>query len=274
MSDPSAISFDSCDAPAAYQAADAAAMKARQAYLQTVTANVALILAGAAFAAVPATSAAAPRVWNLLSALCFAAGLGMSSVASTAERDRRWVKYRAEAEEILAAAWRFMMTADGVAALPAAGERLEVTRAMLRVRSLPVRDRLLVYLDSRIAEQRTWYENKARSSDRRARYWARGLFLSQMGALVASLAAVWDPALRFTGGPVFTAFAGVCVGWLRATQHRQLSKAYANAARELTGLAERASHVTTDEELSTIVAAAESLMVHERNTWAVRRTAV
>ena len=274
MSDAAATSFDRRDAPAAYQAADAAAAHARKAYLQTVTANVALIVAGAAAASVPASTDAVQRLWNLLSALCFAAGLAMSSVASSAARERLWVKYRAEAEEIQANAWRFMMAGDGLAALPAPGTQPEVTPEMLRVRSLPVRERLQVYLDARIIDQRTWYENQAVKSDRRARYWGRGLFLSQMAALVASLAAVWNPSLRFTGHPVFAALAGVCVGWLRATQLRQLSRAYEATASELKALADKAAHVATEAELSAIVATAESVMLREHETWAVRRTAV
>ena len=289
--------FSDENLPATFQAADATAIRARRRYLRFVKANLVLVLTGAAFFSVSVRAEETRRLLNLVSAACFGLGLVVSVATASANDDRIWPKARERAEDIKAKAWRFMagaepflMTlplADAEAAFlaalvndrqhgaptdPAMTGRREITSAMLAVRTSPLSERSQMYSMSRLNDQRRWYAAKATASDRSARFWSVGLFCAQGGALLSALAAIWRPFLPLNGRTFFTALAGLCLGWLRATQHRQLSTVYADVANALNILMERALRARNEDELNTVVQQAELTMSRERDTWIARRT--
>jgi hypothetical protein len=282
--------------PRSYDAASAAASRARKKYLQAIAANVVLIVVGAAFVSVSPNTDAARRMMNVLSAACFAGGLILAKITSSSEYNREWVRERFRAEEVKSMAWRFMTAAEpfpptlptqaavsaahsgiddinrqhGVTTENAADE--EVTPLMLDVRARSVADRLNVYLRARLDDQLSWYDMKAKRSDWLARCWGVGLYVSQAGALAAAWLAVWRPWLTVNGHPVFAALSGVCIGWLRATEYRELATAYTDAADTLKPFRLRSGNVSGDLQLNDFVNEVETALARERDRWSTRRT--
>jgi hypothetical protein len=282
--------------PRSYDAASAAASRARNKYLHAVAANVVLILVGAVFAAISPHTDAARRMMNLLSAACFAGGLILTKTTSSSEYNREWVRERSRAEDVKSLAWRFMTAAEPFpptlptrAAVSAAHSRIddinrqhrvtaenapdeEVTPLMLDVRARSVADRLNVYLQARLDDQLRWYDMKTERSERLAKCWGGGLYVSQAIALAAAWFAVWRPGLMVNGHSIFAALSGVCVGWLRATEYRELATAYANAADMLKTFRLRSGNVSGDLQLNDFVNDVETALAHERDRWSTRRT--
>lgn len=251
--------------PGSYEAADALSIRTQRAYLRVTAANAALLVAGAACAAVSSRDPRLVQALNAASALCFGSGLVLTWISSRAERDHKWAAARSRAEEIKSVAWS-VMTA-GVA-IPAT---LDVTAAMLEVRASPWQQRRDLYVSGRLRDQYAWYGRKAEDARWRARWWGRGLFFSQVAALAVAVAAIWHPSVAFNPRPLLTTFAGVCIGWMRATQYRHLATAYVTAADEIGVFIDRASKVSSDDELRTVVGETEAAMAAERGAWAERR---
>jgi len=284
--------------PAIYHVADRAATTTRRRYMRLVAANLGLVLAATVVASLSAPSDDVRRVQALITAGVFGLSLTLSLAMATSKYDRVWVKSRALAESIKSTAWRFAMSAapfdamptkeaeqkllaqleklvreaPTVAGLSAADDRAEITNAMVALRHAPVDVRRDRYATDRIADQRDWFAARAVSAARAGRAWGALLIGAQTAGFVAALVMVWSPGARFNARAVFAAFAAASLGWLRATQHREVAATYTAMSQTLKLSGESARRADTEDALTAIVVETETALEQENGAWMQRRS--
>jgi hypothetical protein len=223
----------------------------------------------------------------------FGLSLLLSIATSSLKYDRIWVKSRAIAEQIKSAAWRFaVFPSESTAAAETAflddlekaakdapvplakppGDSREITDAMIVLRGGTLAERRDAYLAGRLEDQRAWFEQKAASESRAGRAWSYTLYAAQGVGFVSSLVSVAYPSAPFSGRAICSAIAAASLGWLRATQHRDVAAAYATTSQALGILIERGRRTRTESEFGALVDAAETLLANENATWLTRRS--
>lgn len=285
--------------PALYSAASARSEFGQRLYLRLLKISLALIILGTALSLVPEEPGSA-IVGPLGGALLIGASLIISLVLRDQKYERCWYGGRAAAESIKTRVWlyavcgapyvralteqqadtRFLDDLHAIlkereiggpytAAEMADGE--QITSRMRQIRALSAVDRLQVYLNQRVSDQKSWYSRKAEHSETAQ----SRLFWTYIGmqaiAFVAALVRLRWPVVNFTS--VFAAAASAVMAWLQARKHQELAQAYSVAAAELGLIAARGRHVSTEKDLGMFVADAENAISREHTLWIARRQA-
>jgi hypothetical protein len=159
---------------------------------------------------------------------------------------------------------------------------LQITEDMKVNRSKPTQDRLNLYLEERVNDQRKWYSSKASTARSSNDTW---FWITTAGQFAALAGAVWvvhapDSPIRFTG--FFSAVASAAMAWLQMKRYQDVSQSYAMAAHEL-GLIELQAQNVRDQikaavlpmhaeaHLASFVADAENAISREHTMWVARR---
>jgi hypothetical protein len=158
------------------------------------------------------------------------------------------------------------------AAVPAADDRPEITDAMVALRDAGFDVRRDRYVADRIADQRAWFAARAESATAAGRAWGALLLVAQTAGFVAALVAIWSPGARFNARAMCSAFAAASLGWLRATQHRELAAAYTAMSQTLKITGEIARRAAADDALAAIVVETETALEQENGAWMERRS--
>jgi hypothetical protein len=288
------------DLPGLFQASDAASSRAQRRYLYLVALDLGVMIAGAALGAVSVTSSDLKQELALASAVSIAIGFALTFALEAQHLSATWYDGRAVAESAKTTAWRYMMCADPylrelaepdvdrtftsaldsflrerkslagslsteLFALP------EITDAMRRIRASSCADRKALYVESRLADQRLWYAQRAEHNAERARFLFVLVLVSQALALIAAIAVVrWpDTAINLAG--VFAAVAAALIAWTQLKKYEELATMYGLTAQELRSVEDRARHVTDEEQFTRFVLTAESAISREHALWLTRR---
>jgi hypothetical protein len=213
--------------------------------------------------------------------------------------ERKWFQYRAVAESIKTAAWRYMMeappfratregadrdaafvsTVAGIeqdrlreeSADAAEGVRCGVTESMRRIATLSLEERKARYLHDRLADQQNWYQKKSSANRRSAGLWTAFTLLAQVLAMALALFRIRYPAIPMSPVSFLMTGASSMVAWTQARRHDDLVEPYAVAAAELSQLATLAGTVTDRESLARFVAEVEEAISREHTKWRARR---
>jgi hypothetical protein len=142
---------------------------------------------------------------------------------------------------------------------------------MRAVRAGTLEERKQAYLAGRICDQRVWYGNQARSNRLSEDRYFNVVLVSQLAALVATVALVRWPSsnVRLTG--FFASLASALIAWLQLKQHKELAQSYSVAELELGFIEEKARHIMTEQEFSDFVSDAENAISREHTLWIARR---
>ncbi len=203
-----------------------------------------------------------------------------------------WYEGRAAAESVKTLTWRYAVGGDP---FPAGGpdpdplfrSRMEsvtrdlahhfattssgelVTGPMRALRAEPFDERRAAYVRGRIDDQRTWYDTKARSADRRH----TGFLLT---TIALEFAGVIAAALRVAGvveidllGILAAVVAGVA-SWAQTRQYGSIARAYAIANQELNSIREQAEG-TAEAGWARFVDEAEEAISREHTLWRASR---
>lgn len=287
------------DLPGLFQSADTASTRAQRLYLRLVAADLCVMLIGATLGAMSFRETRAAESLALASAVSIAAGLMLSYTLQAQKLSRTWYGGRALAEAAKTSAWLYMMRAhpfedpsdenaerallstfdsfvhdhsSGVV-MPSGQppQHPQVTPAMRSTRSLPAAERRVVYLESRLGEQRAWYAARAAANARNARHFFILVIACHGLALIAAIARVRWPegSVNFTG--VFVALAAAFIAWTQLRRYEEQAHVYAMTAYELTALEEQAELARKDEDLERFVEQAENTISRENALWIARR---
>jgi len=282
--------------PALQRAASALSRGAQRRYLQLTAAQLVLLATGSLLSVL---------VWQRgdinVAALLAAVAIVFAGVFRVQTRlsqpTKTWYHGRAAAESAKTLAWRYAVGGDpfpvdlGEAeanahfedrltevlvdldnpSLEIADEDEEITDWMRSSRALSLDERKTVYAEARIAQQRSWYREKAAWNSRRSNLLGLATLLFEAVAVVQAL-------LKATGlvninliAFIATVTAGI-VAWMHTKDYNTLSSAYSVASRELAAIASLIKHQATEEDWSAFVNNAEDSISREHTLWRASRT--
>ncbi len=282
--------------PALQRAASALSRGAQRRYLQLTAAQLVLLATGSLLSVL---------VWQRgdinVAALLAAVAIVFAGVFRVQTRlsqpTKTWYHGRAAAESAKTLAWRYAvggdpfpvsLTADQAderfsdrltevlvdldnPSLEIADEDQEITDWMRSTRALSIDERKAVYAEARIAQQRSWYRDKAAWNSRRSN-------LLGLATLMFEAVAVVQALLKATGlvkinliAFIATVTAGI-VAWMHTKDYHTLSSAYTVASRELAAVASLIKHQETEEDWSAFVNSAEDSISREHTLWRASRT--
>lgn len=292
------------DYPALFQAADATSLAGQTRYKGLIAWELALLVTGAAFAAlatVPALRALALPLQPVLPALTafpFLGALAVKLANRQRSYDADWFDGRAVAETVKTQTWRYAMrvapydseAADrdfgadlnvvsrarpsliqGLDSLP---ERpRQISPRMRAVRNLPLGARREIYVRDRLENQAEWYRRKAIAHRRAARRWFwASLVTEALAALLAVLSVLTPQEIDDNVVGFLAAVAASFTAWSQVQRHDELTKSYAVACQELLGIVTMASDVMSEADLSALVRDGEAAISREHTMWVAKRS--
>ena len=281
--------------PALFSSADEASNKKQKLYLRLIAAEYALLLVASIFALFNS----ADRSFHVANALVFVAGLAILLYRALAKPEQAWYKSRALAESIRTITWRYCMRAEpfdgrdkdarqlfrnqlaeilwanrqigvAISGLDTAGD--ENTSEMEEVRNASLQDRRAYYLEARVRDQRTWYENKAKWNKRRATQWTGGAVVIYGAALILIIARIAEPVAggAWPTGPLIV-LAASCIGWIQIKKFNELASAYALTGHEIGLIQGHLQDADAEAEFSKFVNDAELAFSREHTQWVARQ---
>jgi hypothetical protein len=283
--------------PASLGVADQAAIRAQRATRRIYAVElISVVVAAAAGIAAWRVGEQDLDVLAAVATVGFAAALAAGFVRTMRHQQTDWVKARAAAEAIRAAAWRYavggtpfgpgeaapdavllghvreaMATLADVTLPVPATTTAEISADMRALRAAPLGERKDAYRAGRLDDQIDYYRRQSRRSDQARRRWFA------VGT-VANLAGVTGGLLRFAGVidvdvvGVAAAVAGAAVAWTQLNQHRTLSTAYAQTLWQLS-LARTQHEAVPEDEWPEYVDSVEDVMAREHSVWLRKRAA-
>ncbi|MBI2678202.1 MAG: DUF4231 domain-containing protein [Candidatus Koribacter versatilis] len=291
--------MEASDYPWLHRAANTASDKTQRKHFSLLGIQLGIFLLVGVLVAVPTWVLISAQTANFLAEVAgvfLAAGLLIAAVTRQKKYEQAWFECRAVAESAKKLAWRYMMlldpfTADCVDAdnrfldgLEAvrterdiAGElagqevdRTQLSERMKTVRSRSFDERKVFYLVYRVADQREWYERRAKSNGRRAEWFFAGVLFIQFVALT-NLLFKGSGFVQFSAAGVLMTLAASFSAWAQARRYEELSTAYSVAAEELTHLENLIALAETETELSSRIASTEEAISREHTSWKARR---
>jgi hypothetical protein len=294
------LTVTEADYPAVFQMADRASLIAQRRYLRLMQGILFSTVLGAglgAFASLAGTHRSVPAV---LSAVMLALGMLLNTIKTSLKLERAWYRDRAVAESTKSMSWRYMTRADPYGDGAAAGEvdhkfladlrsivrdpdqmavgfgrevvdRPQISERMRQVRDADVVTRLRTYLSERIADQRRWYSEKARSNGSAGSWFSLLVLLSQAAAFVWAAMMIANPEWRVNLTGLFAAMATAFVAWPQVKQHESVAQSYAIATMDLGLIQEQGARIEGDAQLAAFVADAENAISREHTLWVARR---
>jgi hypothetical protein len=147
----------------------------------------------------------------------------------------------------------------------------QITPAMKTVRSMAFEDRKKIYLQHRITDQCSWYQEKAKYNARQERNWFIYITVAQVMAILFAILMV-----RYSQSPVnVTAFlvtiSSAATAWIKLKQFQELSQSYSVAGQELSFIREKGNHINNEEEFVNYASDAENAVSREHTLWIARR---
>jgi hypothetical protein len=248
--------------PELYRTADDVAARNQWRYLASTVAELFFLILAAACTLVPGQISFQGYTLDLAelgAILAFAIALGLRALRLLLRPDQRWYQSRAVAEAVKGHGWRFAVrgkpydaaAGDEVSAatrfrtafealleeskalrLPLPADPSQITETMRRVRGALLTQRMVVYLNDRIQDQRDYYISKGQDFRQRA-WWLNALILVlELGGALAAVAKVFTLLPVDLLGLAATVVAAVAT-WLQTRQYTILARNYGSMARQL-----------------------------------------
>lgn len=211
--------------------------------------------------------------------------------------EQSWYQGRALAESIKTSSWRFCMRAspfdddDATAnaefrdhlqaildANEFAGKKLpaqfaaedQITPEMCALRAKSFEDRMTVYEEQRIRDQRKWYAAKAGNNKIWVKRWVSACILIYGCAIASGLYQANNPDLSFSPTEVLIAIAASIVGWIQIKKFNELAASYILTAHEIGILHGAFSQIEDEKEFLDFVNDAEQAFSREHTQWVAR----
>lgn len=285
------------DLPGVFGSADAISVEGQRDYLKWTRGRLQLALAAALFGGIAAAVDRHGAVEKTAAALALTAFIAALLTEVHLLRDKpeeRWYTGRALAESVKTLAWRYM--AGAAPFPPSLGDddaravmltrihdltseanlpgltfgQVQVTDRMREIRELDFAGRKSAYLTLRVADQETWYENKARFNKQNSGTWRTILIVFEVLGVAVSTVSLLDIADVDAGGVVAAAVAAAGA-WLEVKQYDNLASAYSLTATELGFVRMTGENVTAEADWSRYVVSAEQAISREHTMWLARR---
>lgn len=281
--------------PTLFESADAASNRSQWWFLALVRLEYGLLIVAAFFS----LGWSDTREYFAAYAIVFALSMIVMAYRSTRKPERTWYQARALSESVKTLSWRFAMRAepfddakssdarrdfrnllskvlkanqsisDALSALEADGEQLP--SAMQDMREKKLEERRAFYLRYRIADQRAWYQKKAKANSAAAKWWVAVSCLAYGLGLIFILTRVVDPAAVGWPTEPLVVFASAAIGWTQIKKFNELAAAYTLTAQEIGLVQSLVEDAATAGEFSAAVNEAELAFSREHTQWAARQ---
>ncbi|AZN98042.1 MULTISPECIES: DUF4231 domain-containing protein [unclassified Mesorhizobium] len=151
--------------PGLYNSADMASNEQQATFLSLIRAEYVILFS----ASVLSLDLWPSKAYFGVYAAVFLCSMGILIFRSVTKPEQVWYQARALAESVKTLTWRFAMRAQPFDDTRAADARADFRKLMEGIldsnrRDSPLKERKELYLQTRICEQRKWYEKKARSN--------------------------------------------------------------------------------------------------------------
>lgn len=297
--EPSPTQINERDFPSLYQAADQSSFSAQRLYLRLQKCQIGALILGSIGSAIATTApvSAVTGIYAIL-AIVLVFGVVMNWVSRTRGYDRVWFDCRAVAESTKTATWLFMMKAspfeDDVTAVQSFIDRLRQIR-MARpsspihlassqdsnkqnlsdfikdIRTKPIKERRIFYVESRIRYQKVWYSNKATFNSRREEFWFWTMVILQLLGVAFAVLRVQFSSLPVSIVPVLITCAAAALAWSQMKRFSELAQSYFLAAQELGDQEAITSDDIDEDTLLNLVEQVEETISREHTMWCARR---
>jgi hypothetical protein len=283
--------------PALFRSSDAASNDKQRLYLRLIGGEYGFLFV----AAVLSIEFFSGATFYLIYALVFLGAVGLLLTRALMKPEQDWYRCRALAESVKTLTWRYIMRAhpfSGDSDLPAARTEFrdhlqmlfnenrdtadkissdwsdadQITREMDRIRSLNLADRIKLYAEARVQEQRTWYTRKAAYNKRAAKHWVGVGIISYAAAISLALSRIEFPGWQPWPIEPAIVIASSIIGWMQIKKFNELGAAYTVAAHEIGLIKPRLEDVGTEVALSECVNDAELAFSREHTMWIARQS--
>jgi hypothetical protein len=286
--------------PALYKASNIASLDAQTNALWLLRAELFFMIIAAIATSISIDDATMKKI-----AAGIAAGAMIFSLASTLtaklwKQDKKWYTGRALAESVKSLSWRFMTGSDPYSldiapqeaekhfsrclldmmkqirdtppfSIDNHGDEKQITEMMRIIRHLPLQDRLSVYLEYRIRDQRKWYSDKARSNMKASNTSLVVIIAVQIIAIASAIFLIYKPSFPINLSSILITVATAFIAWLQMKRHQELFQSYSIAAHELGFVEEQAEYISSETDFSNFVSDAENAISREHTLWTARR---
>ena len=285
--------------PALYRASDAAAQRFRKLFLWTHKCQLVSLAVGGLAGAFSLGGGAALSAWVYgIVAVSLFAGFILALISRAMAYEALWFDCRAISESIKTATWRYVSKAppfdeekEPVArflqelkrirhARPEATSHLgalldasgaEITVQMADMRNAALEQRVAVYVEHRIHNQRLWYTTQANHHAHSAAFWLWAVLGMQALAVVAAVViAIWGRR-PYDIIAMLTTLAAIGVAWDRGRRNSELSRSYSLSAQELSASEALAAEVPVDKAFARLVEQVEGAISQEHTLWCAQR---
>lgn len=141
---------------------------------------------------------------------------------------------------------------------------------MCRLRSSTLAERMSIYEEARIREQREWYATKAGQNKRVVFRWVLACIVIYGTAIASSLYRAANPEVDFSPTDMLIAAAACIVGWVQIKKYNELAASYILTAHEIGLLHATFSAVKEEREFAEFVISAEQAFSREHTQWVAR----
>ena len=284
------------DYPRTYQEADRVSAAKQKLYKRLTIVNLLSLAAAATLAILATVLPTISRGLVGLSAACVLAAVVIWLVLGVGRPDNEWFDARSVAESVKTMTWRYLMKANPYGQLISdeEAERLflaetkqvlqqkqkvaaqlecptgqkEITSFMRKFRAATIENRLSLYLEGRVGDQKTWYSNKAKQNRSAARLWFWTAFGLQIAGLVAATVNIVVGMSDLPG--LFVTLAALVMAWQQVQQFTYLAHSYGSTAQDFAIIESKANGIDTESHLSTYVEQAELAASREHTLWVSR----
>lgn len=289
--------MDERDFPALFRAADAASNKFQARFLWLIGGEY-LLLIGASILSMQAFSSAD---YYLAFAMVILCAIIISLTRALWKPQQDWYRCRALAESVKTLTWRYVMRAepfsqplgDGTPrqhfrnqlhelfrvnrmAAEKVDERCsaddQITPIMEQIHALNIRDRVEIYLNARIRNQRDWYARKAQWNRSKAVLWISIGVFAYILAVALAIARVRYPQWTFYPIDPMIVIASSVIGWSQIKRYGELAVSYKLTAQEIGLISPKLDGLDSEPELSKFVNEAEQAFSREHTMWIARQT--
>lgn len=294
-----AIRFETEGMPALYYAADTASTTSQSLYLRMLFLVLICTVAGPLLLGLAPLSPKRAALFRYASATSLFASLLVTGRIRESRKEREWYGGRAVAESVKTSAWRYAMAAEPYTSVSIAemdklflanlremlkdakelnysaggdfNSKPQITDTMRSLRRQSWQERMQVYLEQRVHDQRRWYSTKSKHSNQLENVFFALILAFQLLATLVSLAfAVWPQATINMTGTITSSTAALLV-WLQVKRYQETSQSYAVTSHELGFVEETSKHVKSEDEFSSFVSDSENAMSREHTLWVARR---
>ena len=146
----------------------------------------------------------------------------------------------------------------------------QISQRMKEIRSLSVEERIKIYLNQRILNQKNWYSSKSEINQKEHdNYFFLILGCEVIGIILAALMIKFNLVINPVG--FITTLAAIFTGWAQIKKFREQSQSYALAEQELLSAESLASHIKDELSLNEYIRDTENIFSREHTMWCAKR---